>query len=257
MGMTYLLQLQERLGFRCETVVEFKNNDKDGVSFNSILENIEACTDNGTIRDSPECKCEMAVGGWSQNSYRFGKVDYLPPFVIDGIGIVVHTDNTSSASAGAFFVTAFSTSTWLLVLALIGLFTFLKVLDRRFALLVKPYEPLPEGESRFQRLKHYLLKSPVPRRLRLALQSTCTFFKRRVRTLSSRSSSFYDSLPHETFLSILSLMRHFSASTVDRMMQQGSLDSEHSRSTSRQWVLNLLIAFCSLFLILAYESSMT
>lgn len=178
MAMKYLFHLQERLGFRCVTIKELDGEGNDGVQFNSMVDHIENCsTDIGTIRDSPECTCDMAVGGWSQNSERFGRVDYLPPFVIDGIGIVVHVDYTSSASAGAIFITAFPFPVWLLVLVLIMVFTVLKVLDKKFEAMPEPYKPLPDTESLFRRVRHFLQKKHTLRRLRKALQSVCMFSK--------------------------------------------------------------------------------
>ncbi|CDF33338.1 unnamed protein product [Chondrus crispus] len=90
------------------------------------------------------------------------------------------------------------------------------MLDRRFVPPDESYQPLPRTSSRVRRMKHYLLKSRIPYRLRKALQST-----------------------------------------MSRMVGQGGYDPIEGKTSSRQWVLNLLIALCSLFLILTYESAMT
>lgn len=134
---------------------------------------MESCTtDIGTIRDSPECSCDMGVGGWMLNRERLGRVDYVTPFVIDGLEVLVHVDSTSSSTRGAFFFTAFTAYVWVSVFALVIVFTFLKLLDRRFAPPDHSYESLPPTEPRFQRVKHFLLKSRIPLRLRKAVQST-------------------------------------------------------------------------------------
>lgn len=162
-----------RLNFTCDSLKLYSN--EENVHFNAVVNHLHDCTtSSGEIRDSPECQCDMAVGGWFQNPERFGRVDFLPPFVPDGMSVLVHTDNTSSSSAGAFFITAFSVPVWIFILVLISALTFLKILDRRFVLLdTDTYQPLPKTVPRFRRMRHYLLKSRILYRLRKALQSTC------------------------------------------------------------------------------------
>ena len=175
--MQYLLNLQEVLGFRCISL-DIDNGGDEGVPFNSIVEKMDRCaTDEGTMRTDPDCNCDMAVGGWLQSDARLGKVEFLPPFLIDGIGIATHIDETSVASAGAFFLTAFSLEVWGLVMMLAVVFTFLKILDRRFVPPDDSYTPLPASESRLRRMRHYFLNSRFPYRLRKAVQSTRTYYK--------------------------------------------------------------------------------
>lgn len=133
-------------------------------------------TKDGGVRDDPSCQCDMGVGGWFLNRDRIGKVDFLPPFALDGISVITRIDQTSSSvSKGAFFITVFSLSVWGLILALVVVFALLKMLDVRFAPPDDSYRPLPDSESCIRRLKHYILKSRLLRRMRRAVQSTCTF----------------------------------------------------------------------------------
>lgn len=170
------MHLQEHLGFRCDSLLLYNNTEEKGIGFTSFIRNMENCTtDAGTIRISPECPCHMGVGGWMLNRERLGRVDYLPPFVIDGYEVLVHVDSTSSSTGGAFFLTAFSVSVWGSVFALFVVFTFLKLLDRRFAPPDQSFTPLPATEPRSRRLKHFLLKSRIPLRFRKAVQSTRTY----------------------------------------------------------------------------------
>ncbi|CDF32227.1 unnamed protein product [Chondrus crispus] len=212
----------ENVPLRCCAAVSYPTLYRDeskevSVPFNSIVEKMDRCvTEEGTMREDPDCNCDMAVGGWMESDTRLGKVDFLPPFLIDGIGIATHVDETSVASAGAFFLTAFSLAVWGLVVMLSVVFTFLKMLDRRFVPPDDSYTPLPASEPRLRRIRHYLLKSRIPYRLRKALQST-----------------------------------------LSRMVGFSNSDPVTDKESSRQWVLNLVIACCSLFIILAYESSMT
>lgn len=176
-AMEYLLKLQDVLGFRCISL-DIDDGGDEGVPFNSIVEKMDRCvTEEGTMREDPDCNCDMAVGGWMESDTRLGKVDFLPPFLIDGIGIATHVDETSVASAGAFFLTAFSLAVWGLLVMLSVVFTFLKMLDRRFVPPDDSYTPLPASEPRLRRIRHYLLKSRIPYRLRKALQSTRTYYK--------------------------------------------------------------------------------
>lgn len=172
-GIDYLLHLQEHLGFKCTSILLYNNTEEKGIGFTSFIRNMESCTtDAGTIPFSPECSCDIGVGGWMLNRERQGRVDFLPPFVIDGYEVLVHVDSTSSSTGGAFFLTAFSISVWGSVLTLCVVFTFLKLLDRRFAPPDHSFTPLPATESRARRLKHFLLKSQIPLRLRKAVEST-------------------------------------------------------------------------------------
>lgn len=175
--MEYLLEMEATLGFRCISL-DIGNEDGKGVRFNSVVEKMNRCTTaQGTMRDTVDCNCDMAVGGWFETAERRGKVDFLPPFMIDGIAIAVHMDETSAATEGAFFLKAFSIEVWGLVVALGVTFTLLKMLDRRFVPPDNTYEPLPSTESRYRRMLHFLLKSRILYRLRKAFQSTSMFLR--------------------------------------------------------------------------------
>lgn len=134
---------------------------------------MNSCTENGTIKNSPNCQCDIGVAGWLLNEDRLGLVDYLPPFVLDEIVVYTHIDNTAASTSGTFFITTFTTVVWVCIGGLTIFFTILKMLDRRFAPIEHAFEPLPRNFSRFRRCKHVLLKGKILYRLRKAIQSSC------------------------------------------------------------------------------------
>lgn len=107
------------------------------------------------------------------SSDRMGLVDFPAPFM-SSYEVLVDRDNTFE-SAGACFLTAFSNLVWACIATPFVIFTFIKLLDRRFAPPDPSFTPLPSTVSRSGRLKHFLLKSRILFRLRSAVQDTCTF----------------------------------------------------------------------------------
>lgn len=104
-----------------------------------------------------------------------GRADFPADFAADNYRVITHVDNTAKSTGNAFFLTSFSLGVWLAILSLVILFTFLKLLDRRFAPPDENYIPLSRSEKWFQRKKHFLLKSRLFFRLRKAIESTGAF----------------------------------------------------------------------------------
>lgn len=137
---------------------------------------MERCTTrNGGINSSdPRCKCEIGAAGFGINPERMDRADFVADFATDNYRVITHIDNTATTTGDAFFLTSFGLGVWMAILSLVLLFTFLKLLDRRFAPPDESYTPLPRSECRFKRNKHFLLKSKVFFRLRKAAESTGT-----------------------------------------------------------------------------------
>lgn len=113
----------------------------------------------------------MGAAGFANNPSRIGRADFVSNFANDQYGVITHVDNTAATTGGAFFITAFSLGSWLAILSLAVLFTFLKLLDQRFAPPDENYRPLNAGNW-LQRKKHFLFRSKIPLRLRRAAEST-------------------------------------------------------------------------------------
>lgn len=170
LGMEYFDLLQDRLGFQCKTFQEYSNED---TSFTSFIYYMSNCTRDGEIPPSfTNCTCDIGIAGFGMNEERNGLVQFVQPFLSDPHRVATHVDYTHSKQRSTFFLTAFSFRVWIAVLSLIVLFTFLKMLDRRFSPPDQSYTPLSRDSSTFRRLRHYLLKSKVLFRLRKALMST-------------------------------------------------------------------------------------
>lgn len=163
----HLALLQERLGFQCKSLSLYKN----GREFSEFIMNMDSCTENGSIKNSSRCNCDIGVAGWMPNSERLGRVDYLPFSALDEIRVYTHIDNTAASTGGTFFITAFTGPVWLCITGLVFFFSFLKMLDTRFA-MDSTFKPLPPDFSRFRRWKHVLLKGKILYRLRKAIQSS-------------------------------------------------------------------------------------
>lgn len=171
-ALEYLDLLQEKLGFSCSSFELYKPPGENDTGFNAFISEMESCTVNGEIKNSTNCKCSLGVAGWMRNADRNRRVDFLPPFALDDLKVMVNLDDTTTTNSAAFFLSSFGTKVWVSIAGLAVLFTFLKLLDRRFAPLPKTFVPLPDSEPKFQRYKHYLLHSKIPFRLRRAVQST-------------------------------------------------------------------------------------
>lgn len=170
-----LLEKDEDLNFKCKAMHILGKNES--VGFTNFVTRLNNCTNNTaeTDSDDPVCKCELATGGWSITDYRFGKVDYLPPFVPDGLSVVIRMDSLMSGTTGPFFLAAFSPLVWLYIFGLMVLFAFLKMLDHRFTENLSSSTSLPASESRISRFFHTLYKSNFSRLARQALKSVCKF----------------------------------------------------------------------------------
>ena len=172
----YLIVLQERLGFRCKTLKVFNATNPENQGFTGFIYEMQKCSKNGTVILTPDCQCEIGVGGWAQNAERFGRVDFPVTYVNDDFRMLTHIDNINSQSArGAFFITAFSFTTWIAVFGLILCFIFLKLFDRKFI----PPDPnlmnLPDGTTWIYRVKHYLTSTKLATRLKRATKNTCKY----------------------------------------------------------------------------------
>lgn len=138
--------------------------------FNAFIEQMDACTtQQSTGISSSTCTCDIGIGGWFQNQFRFGKADFLPPFVHDRYRVFTHVSNTEASGEIPFFLQTFDKLSWLTIVALACTFTLLKLMDRRFA-EAPPFTPL-SGVSRIKRYLHFLWKYPRLYRLRKAAQS--------------------------------------------------------------------------------------
>ncbi|CAN8069706.1 unnamed protein product [Agarophyton chilense] len=166
----HVLQLQSYLGWTCSTMTLFSQTNTS--DFNAFVEHMYGCTnmETGEIRDSPDCNCDIGIGGWLLNIERYGKVDFLPPFMFDRYAVFTHVTQATISGNKFFFLLAFDRKAWICIVAVITMFIFLKMLDVRFA-VAAPYTPLPETCSRFERILHYLTKGRLLYRLRKATQS--------------------------------------------------------------------------------------
>ncbi|PXF43246.1 hypothetical protein BWQ96_07019 [Gracilariopsis chorda] len=167
----YVSELQGFLGWRCSSVTLFQHQNTSG--FNAFIEQMHECTTNqSTGVSSNSCPCDIGIGGWFQNQFRYGKVDFLPPFVHDRYRVATHVSNTDASGEMPFFLKTFDSLSWITIVALTCIFTLLKLLDSRFA-VAEPYTPL-SGVSRIRRCLHFLWKHPRLYRLRKAGQSSVT-----------------------------------------------------------------------------------
>eukprot|EP00178_Gracilaria_changii_P028186 TRINITY_DN971_c0_g1_i3.p1 TRINITY_DN971_c0_g1~~TRINITY_DN971_c0_g1_i3.p1 ORF type:complete len:416 (+),score=44.43 TRINITY_DN971_c0_g1_i3:414-1661(+) len=148
-------------------------HQQNGTDFNAFVSTMYECTNKSTgqIIDSSQCICDIGIGGWFQNPSRFGKVSYLPPFGYDRYVVFTHVSQATVAGNVWFFVSTFDARAWICIAALFVMFTFLKMLDRRFEADAE-YSPLPPNAGRVQCYLHYITKSRPVYRLRKAAQST-------------------------------------------------------------------------------------
>lgn len=162
--------MQAYLNWSCSSVKLYTGGKH--TSFNHFIAMMERCSENGGVRNDPSCPCDIGIGGWFQNHHRFGRVDFLPPFVVDGYEVTFHINNSEVSGQRMFFITTFDRLAWLSIFGLMLVFSTIKVLDPRFCPMGS-YHALPETDSRVRRFVHFVLKYPTLHRFRRALQSTC------------------------------------------------------------------------------------
>jgi len=173
-AIEYLKKIQSVLGFECESLKLFNATDPNNQGFTGFVHEMESCTENGKIRQNdPNCQCDIGTGGWALDIDRFQRVDYVASFLNDDFRVLTHVDNLRPEVSGAFFITAFSAGSWGLITILLLCFIALKLLDGHFAPVPKKFKPLSSGESWYKRKKHFMLKSPIPYRIRRSAQSVC------------------------------------------------------------------------------------
>lgn len=187
-----------------------------------------------------------------KNTERHGRVDFLPVFVQVNMETVANIQQTFTSSNEPFFLNTFSPLVWILMFSLFVIFTFLKMLDRRFPVYSERAFPLTQPDataSWYDRFKYEIWKLPLLRRLRIAAMN--------VGTLSSHSF-LISSL---TYFLMLTCLRLYSNSPSPREIVEIFIASNPTPKTkgnsTRQWVLNIIIALCGLFFVLIYESTMT
>eukprot|EP00177_Eucheuma_denticulatum_P007571 GFKZ01013782.1.p1 GENE.GFKZ01013782.1~~GFKZ01013782.1.p1 ORF type:complete len:366 (+),score=25.83 GFKZ01013782.1:602-1699(+) len=151
------------------------------------------------------------------NSERLGRVDFLPSFLNDDIRVITHVDNTAERLDGAFFLTSFSPEVWLAIVSLMVIFVLLKLLDASFAPALSNNAP------------------PVPPNASWRLRTAHFLLKN----------------------NILFRVRKAVESITHRMIGQPPDKVQGDTCSFRQRLLNFVILLCGLFLILAYEATMT
>lgn len=140
-GISYLRQLQDYLGFECSRMDKFK--PKDG--FTGFINIMEKCgdvdrTEAGKAEDETLkknealriCRCDLGTGGWSHTSERYNRVEFLVPFVQENMQVVTRFDNTDRFPDILFFSKAFSWQVWLAIVFLGIAFIIVKSTDRNF-----------------------------------------------------------------------------------------------------------------------------
>lgn len=158
-GIDYLMKLKDSLGFQCASITNFP-----GMSFTDFVDKMHNCSISPSF-DSEVCQCELGTGGWMQNTDRYGKVQFIVPFVQDNYQIITQKSNSSRSSGkGVFFLTAFSYTVWIAILGLILCFSIIKMFDIKF-------DPIPKSSRA-------LSKTGINRRtkkIRDSLRSVGTF----------------------------------------------------------------------------------
>lgn len=181
MAIRYLKKLQKKLNFTCSSN---PLNRWDKIGYVEFIDQMHACVkgNNATVANRNRnlnteiCKCELVIGGWIKTDYAVGLVDFAPSFARDRFRVVVHDDSLESLTKGPFFLTPFSPAVWGCFFGLILTFSLLKVLDVKFFPSIQMYfSPLPETAPWHARALHFLVKHPVNRRFRLAVESVCKY----------------------------------------------------------------------------------
>lgn len=252
-------KLQELSGMTCESLEVFKADN--GSQHNGFVTMLAKCTNRkGLVRRDSMCKCDIGIGAWWETSNRTG-VDFLTPYGHSGIGVVVHVDSTRSKHNQFFFIQAFAPSVWISIAALGIAFTILKFMDARFVPkspeAVTSSEVIPVVRETWPQWALSCLKKIPFFRVKRACQDTGKVI------CNSFTPSF--SRPHQS--KVLRTLFHDRINipflfallypTAQRMAGVPGPEWQRGVSSSRNWVLNCVIATCGLIFILTYEAKMT
>lgn len=158
---------------KCKTNVSVFG--ENGVGHTDFIMPMHNCSKGINVTYPESCACELGMGGWIENDERFHLVDFLQPFVYTSFRVVVRSEDTFRTTKGPYYLSTFTPEVWLMILSLIGLFTLLKLVDKRFMPPDNNYRPLSDKEPKLKRFYHYAVKSQCLRRARKALMSTCKY----------------------------------------------------------------------------------
>lgn len=175
-----MTKLQQSLGFQCEPLTRYSAKD-NSTGFTHFINELQDCTNTstGTVIPRPTCQYDIGIAGFRENVQRVGRVDFVSPFLHDGLAVVTHVNDTHVKTNGAFFLAAFEPAVWIFIVALTISFTFLKLLDKRFLEDTPPPPNAltpPGNQSIWKRVRCFMLKQEHLRRLRKALQDVCKLF---------------------------------------------------------------------------------
>lgn len=132
---------------------------------------MEKCSEKGVIKNDPDCMCDIGIGGWFSNSQRFGRVDFLPPFVYDSYRVIFHVSDSVVSGRSLFFITTFDTLGWLSIFALVLLYAAIWMFGTVFER--DQYQPLGTTANPIRRLANFLYYNPFSYRLRVSIQRIC------------------------------------------------------------------------------------
>lgn len=213
--------------------------DPQDISFTNFILAMSNCSSDAKLSvDSDMCKCDIGVGGWMQTRERIGHANFLPEMRQGSINVVVRSDNTFRSGRGIFFLNVFGKYVWMNIFILFLLFSFIKVLDRRF----EPIQPNHPHED----LTAYSGSKISSSESQDGHQS----WKERA-SYYLRNSPFFSSAQRRR-------LKKAAIETVFDMVGQGQnpSQSEGGYSTRRN-VLGIIIALSGIFFVLSWEAAMT
>lgn len=168
LAIKYLHDLEQALNFKCKTVKKYDGDGDDPQGFTGFTQYFDECAVDG---DSSRCKCDLGASGFVKTKGRLPRVDFATPFATDSFSIAQRTEEIGYQNSKLFFVEPFTLSVWAGLASLILTHSFVTIFDEHFKPPAKDTTP-PVNAFWFTKIRHFLLKTELLRRIRYAFLQT-------------------------------------------------------------------------------------
>lgn len=115
--------LVNKTGLSCATTfVQHEWTEQD------VVDQLASCRD-----DYATCNCTLVVGEFSERVETHGLVKFLPDNGFDSVVVLTRVENTQNSQSSGIIFGAFEPTVWAAIVALMVMYTALKMLDTRFS----------------------------------------------------------------------------------------------------------------------------
>lgn len=243
LAIEYLLLLQEKTGFRCESFEVYRPSSAEFVEFSGFVRYLDSCvTVDG---DYSACTCQLGVAGFVRNPERNRKVQFVSPFAFGAMGVVENVSTMENGSMPWFFVfKPLDPIIWGFIAISVFLFVFVRVvLEQCLRMPAAGVTQWGTMKETFLKLRGYLDR----RRMQRALNTLASDFLLTMSSFIGTSTAPENPTPSDDLES--------QAGPEENTPPLQSAPYRRKYLLRKQ-LLNLLAAFVGLFYIIIYEAAL-